>query len=159
MGETKLCSHPFTGRKLSISQISLEWEQSPAEPSAWRTVPLWESMLPCRHTCSRMSSFISMTHIQGLFLSARSIHLCSAQHCQHMHGLELANSEPTGCVCSHWTPWQCSHDLSHPVWGSAKHAEWKTLHCHSPLCFLVVLWGMMWDRERHSCHLLPILTS
>lgn len=49
------------------------------------------STLPCRHTCSRISSFISVTHTQRLFLSARSL-------CQHMHSLRLASSEPTGCL-------------------------------------------------------------
>lgn len=62
------------------------------------TVPPWESMLPCRHTCSRMSSFISLTHTRAFPLSQEYLLGLSSALCQHMHGLELANSEPTGCL-------------------------------------------------------------
>lgn len=95
-GERKLCRHSFETSK--IPQGSLKQGQTPEKLSARRDCPcMWKNTLPCRHTCSRIISFISLTHTHRLFLLARSTRLGSSL-CQHMHTLGLVRSEPTGCL-------------------------------------------------------------
>lgn len=95
VGESKLCSHPFTASKFSISQISLKYGQSPAEQSAQG---LGEHTAMQTHLQQDEQLYQPDTHTWGFPLSQEySLGLSSAL-CQHMHGLELANSEPTGCL-------------------------------------------------------------
>lgn len=96
--------------KESFAATLLQQANCPFPKSAWSggraqqstvlrgTVPPRESMLPCRHPCSRMSSFLSLTHTWAFSLSQEHPLGLSSALCQHMHGLELANSEPTGCL-------------------------------------------------------------
>lgn len=81
------------------------------------------------------------THTEAFPLSQESL----SAHAQPQTSKFRANR-----VSFRWTPSQYSHDLSHPLWGSAKHAEYKNPPLSLPLFAFCLLFEVQFETRKDT---------